>query len=168
LYIFLTRETFLVCDIFVQVTVDQATVGSNEISRSRPQKLREVIVWSEIGDDLEALCAGVLAAAPQFRGASFLASHFVGKFCRSLSKSQKRACAIGQRKDRGKKRRGTMRSLILGKLGFYVTLWGQRVERAVTAAFAVCRSWTMTSAADITVLRSAVMLQKIQKGFKTV
>lgn len=62
-----------------------------ESSKMCPQKLREVIVWSESGNDdlvltFEALCAGVLAAAPQIGGASFLASYCVGNLCRNLSK----------------------------------------------------------------------------------
>jgi hypothetical protein len=108
-----------------------------EVSRKCPQKLRQVIVWSETGNDFEALCAGVLAAAPQIGGASFLASHCVGNLCRSLSKKSEKSLRNWTAQGQGKRRRGTMRSLILGKLGFYATLWGQRVERAVTAAFAV-------------------------------
>jgi hypothetical protein len=137
-------------------------------SRRRPQKLREVILWSEPATTLR-LC--VRAFLPELHKSAAPPSSLATVSAISTAtsqKSRKRAFAIGQRRDRGKKRRGTMRSLILGKLGFCATLWGQRVESAVTAAFAVCRSWTMTSAADITVLRSAVMLQKIQKGIKTV
>jgi hypothetical protein len=74
-------------------------LGATERSKY-PESVRrscEVIVWSKLHGDrqrhfgFEALCAGVLAVAPQIGGASFLASYCVGKFYRGLSKKSKKS-----------------------------------------------------------------------------
>jgi hypothetical protein len=54
------------------------------------------------------------------------------------TKSREKQLHNWTQQEQGNDRRGTMRSLILGKLGFFATLLGLKVESSVTAVFALC------------------------------